>query len=110
MNNIELSGWVYNKKIVGEKLTTFTIKFYAGKDKNGTAQNGFANCKYFGVLPQNEKDKIEIKGWLGYDTWEKDGKKTGRMVVLCKEAVGADLTPTQNTTAQQPVLDDDIPF
>ena len=105
MNEIKLSGWMYSKKQVNDKLTTFSIKYYAGKDKQGNYIKGFMNCKYFGILPNNEKDKIEISGWLGFDTWEKDGKKQGRTVICCKEVQGA--VQSDNSYSD---MNDEIPF
>ena len=35
MNEIKLSGLVYSKKQISDKLVTFAIKYYAGKDKSG---------------------------------------------------------------------------
>ena len=84
INEINLGGTICSKKVINEKLTTFAIKYNAGKDKSGNFINGFMNCKYFGTLSQNDGDRIEISGWLGYDTWEKDGKKQGRTVICCK--------------------------
>lgn len=118
MNEIKLSGWVYSKKQINDKLATFAIKYYAGKDKSGNLVNGFMNCKYFGVMTLNDSDKIEVSGWLGYDTWEKDGKKQGRTVICCKEYQGA-ISSERNTSNNDkpkessnsyPDMDDEIPF
>ena len=109
MNEIKLSGWVYSKKQVNDKLATFAIKYYAGKDKSGNPVNGFMNCKYFGVLNAEDKDKIDVSGWLGFDTWEKDGKKQGRTVICCKEAItGAEFVA--KTKDSYPDMNDEIPF
>jgi hypothetical protein len=107
MNEIKLSGWVYSKKQVNDKLATFAIKYYAGKDKTGNPVNGFMNCKYFGIMSLNDSDKIEVSGWLGYDTWEKDGKKQGRTVICCKEYQGAVNNSQQNSYSD---MNDEIPF
>lgn len=59
-----------------------------------------------------------MSGWLGYDTWEKDGKKQGRTVICCKEYQGAvssergvlNNDKTEESLNSYSDMDDMIPF
>ena len=102
MNEIKLDGILCNKKEAytqsGKCITSFGLNFYNGK-KDGKAVYDFIDCKMFEKTNFQNKDKIELTGWLGVESWEKDGKTNKKVVVYAREL------SLVNKTADRPVMD-----
>lgn len=88
MNNLELNGKICQQKAIttstGKTITSFSLNFYNGK-KDGKSQYAFIDCKMFSALDIEDKSMVDCKGWLGSESWEKDGKKYSRIVFYVKE-------------------------
>lgn len=88
MNNVELNGKICQQKAIttstGKTITSFSLNFYNGK-KDGKSQYAFIDCKMFSALDIDDKSMVDCKGWLGSESWEKDGKKYSRIVFYVKE-------------------------
>jgi len=86
MNNVEITGGIYNLKRIetssGKPISLFGLRIYAGKDKDGKAKYGFIDCKYYGELPTADKELKDIKGRLSVNTWTKDGKTGSRPEII----------------------------
>lgn len=115
MNEIKIDGRICNQNKTtfssGKCVTRFGLHIYNGK-KDGNKVYDFIDCKYFGALDIPDKTKVVVSGWLGVESWEKDGHTNKRVVVYAKEvgkdiAVGMTKPETDNTND---FTDDDIPF
>lgn len=108
MNEIKLSGKVYNFKKL-ERINVFSLRFYAGKDKEGKGTNGFCRCKT--KLDLTDGQEINAVGWMGYDSYEKDGKKIENVCFWVKDLTFEE-KPEKKIESSQPKdeLDDTIPF
>lgn len=106
MNEIKLSGKVYNFKSY-EKINIFSLRFYAGKDKEGKSMSGFCPCKT--KLDLTDGQEINATGWMGFDSYEKDGKKIEKVCFWVKE-LAFNEQPEKKIENSKPVLDDDVPF
>ena len=88
MNNVELNGKICQQKAIttstGKTITSFSLNFYNGK-KDGKSQYAFIDCKMFSAIEIDDKSNVACKGWLGAESWEKDGKKYSRIVFYVKE-------------------------
>ena len=78
MNKVEITGGIYNIKKAdtssGKCISRFGLRIYCGKDKEGKAQHGFINCKYYGDIT-NDGQLKDITGRLSVDVWKtKDGR------------------------------------
>lgn len=73
-NSIELEGLVCQfkeyKKADGTPFYTFSLRFYAGKDKYGNASHSFIKCITNKDLQIKEKDVVKIKGFIGADKYK----------------------------------------
>lgn len=126
-NHITLDGTVFRPEkrytqVSGIPILTFSLSFYAGKDKDQKARYGSIQVKVFKDLAENaaavikEKHRILVSGRLDQDVWEKDGIKNYRLVLIADEitipfsrfpANGA----VQSTGTPETVIrDEDIPF
>lgn len=106
MNEIKLSGKVCNFKKY-EKINIFSLRFYAGKDKEGKPTSGFCPCKT--KLDLSDGQEINAAGWMGFDSYEKDGKKIEKVCFWVKEITFAEDKKIENSQPKDE-LDDDIPF
>lgn len=120
MNILELDGKICQQKAIitstGKTITSFSLNFYNGK-KDGKSQYAFIDCKLFDSLTIEDKTMVNCKGWLGSESWEKDGKKYSRIVFYVKEIerVSKDTKPVDIFPDKdvEPFNDDDdnvIPF
>lgn len=115
MNEIKLDGKICSQKAFttqsGKTITNFALNIYNGK-KDGKAVYDFIDCKYFGALDIPDKTKVVVSGWLGVESWEKDGKTNKRVLVYAKEVnrdIAVGMTKPENDNTND-FTDDDIPF
>lgn len=114
MNNVELNGKICQQKAIktstGKTITSFSLNFYNGK-KDGKSQYAFIDCKMFSALDIEDKSQVDCKGWLGAESWEKDGKKYSRIVFYVKEI---EVTSNKIESVDNEPIDDfgtdEIPF
>lgn len=116
MNTLELNGKICQQKAIttstGKTITIFSLNFYNGK-KDGKSQYAFIDCKIFSALDIVDKSNVNCKGWLGSESWEKDGKKYSRIVFYVKEieVTSNVIKPLDSETKQVDDFGDDIvPF
>lgn len=87
MNEIKIDGKICSQRAIstqgGKTITTFRLNIYNGK-KDGKSVYDFIDCKYFDSLNIPDKTNIVITGWLGVESWVKDGKENKRVVVYAK--------------------------
>lgn len=111
MNEVKLSGKIYNKKEAhtpsGKLCTTFGLSVWNGK-KDGNNTYEFMNCKLWGELPDTDGEKI-VQGKLAFDVWEKDGKKQVRPYILVDSINKSEFVKKETQQAQDD-LSDDIPW
>lgn len=65
----------------GKSITTFGLSVYNGKDRDGRGTYCFIDCKVF----ENMSDlsgEVRCEGRIGFDCWEKDGKKFTKPVII----------------------------
>lgn len=117
MNEIKISGKIYNKKESytqsGKLCTTFGLSVWNGKKEDKNTYE-FINCKFWGKIDNTDGDK-NIDGHLAFDVWEKDGKKQVRPYILVKSIDGGKSEPLHSVKDEQQQhsyndMDDDIPF
>lgn len=117
MNEIKIDGKICSQRAFntqsGKTITSFSLNIYNGK-KDGQSTYDFIDCKYFGSLDIADKTKVVVSGWIGVESWEKDGHTNKRIVVYAKE-VNIDNSTNANNVDVFPEkdvepLDDDIPF
>ena len=112
MNDIKISGTVFNAKQNG-KITTFRLSFYNGKDKTGAYNpNGFIECKVFDNVEFKDKERVEVNGYLACDYWEYQGKKYSQLTIVAN-SVEPDFSQKKDDLWGEPVVkidDDTIPF
>lgn len=115
MNEIKLDGKICSQRAFntqgGKTIISFSLNIYNGK-KDGKAVYDFVDCKYFGELDIADKTKVVVSGWLGVESWTKDGKTNKRVVVYAKE-VGKDIAVgmVKSDVQQDDFLpDSEIPF
>lgn len=114
MNEIKIDGKICSQRSFttqsGKTITNFSLAIYNGK-KDGKVVYDFIDCKYFGALNIPDKTKVVVSGWLGVESWEKDGKTNKRVVVYAKEA-SRDITvgTTKPKTNQDNFEPDELPF
>lgn len=110
-NQIVITGKAYNAKVHqtknGKSITTFGLSVYNGKDLTGRATYCFIDCKYFSdeKIPTGD---ISIIGRLGFDTWEKEGKKFTKPVIIVSEIKASE--EQQSKQVDEPIKEDSIPF
>ena len=115
MNEIKLDGILCNKKEAytqsGKCITSFVLNFYNGK-KDGKAVYDFIDCKMFEKTALGNKDRVQLTGWLGVESWEKDGKTNKKVVVYVKELVNksVDKPVMDKALGENVIQDDEIPF
>lgn len=111
MNEVKLSGKIYNKKEAhtpsGKLCTTFGLGVWNGK-KDGNNTYEFMNCKLWGELTDTDGEKI-VQGKLAFDVWEKDGKKQVRPYILVDSISKSEFVKKEAQQAQDS-LSDDIPW
>lgn len=108
MNEIKLSGTIFGLE-VKEKIATFDLSFYNGKNKDGSfKKSGYIQVKYFENMNFREKEKVEVTGYLTEDYWEKDGKKYSKLCLIAKE-IRAE-TKSAEKPEEKSQLDDEIIF
>lgn len=110
MNEIKIDGKICSQRATktasGKTITTFGLNIYNGK-KDGKAVYDFVDCKYFGELDIADKTKVVVSGWLGVESWTKDGKTIKRVVVYANHVDGT----YPNLSGEQPRTEyDDVPF
>lgn len=114
MNEIKIEGNIYSKEPIhtsnGKVITPFGLAIYNGK-KDGKTVYDFIDCKYFGSINISDKTKVVVTGWIGVESWEKDGKTNRRTVIYAKEIQG-DITKgmTKPKLENTEVFDDEIPW
>jgi hypothetical protein len=110
MNEIKLSGTVFNAKQNG-KLTTFRLSFYNGKNKSGEFNpNGFIDCKCFDAVEFKDKEKVEVIGYLACDYWEYQGKKYSQLTIKVNE-INRNSKPKADAWIEESLHTvDEIPF
>ena len=73
-NSIELEGLVCQlkefKKADGSPFYTFSLRFYAGKDKYGNNTHSFIKCITNKDLQLKDREVIQVKGFLGGDKYK----------------------------------------
>lgn len=128
MNNVELNGKICQQRAIttstGKTITSFSLNFYNGK-KDGKSQYAFIDCKMFSAIEIDDKSNVACKGWLGSESWEKDGKKYSRIVFYVKEIEvvdnkissegrsiddGVDIFPDKDVEPNDDFGDDIVPF
>ena len=115
MNEIKIDGILCNKKEAytqsGKCITSFGLHFYNGK-KDGKAVYDFIDCKMFNKTALENKDRVQLTGWLGIESWEKDGKTNKKVVVYVKELVNksVDKSVMDKAWGENVIQDDGIPF
>ena len=116
MNVLELNGKICQQKPIktstGKTITSFSLNFYNGK-KDGKSQYAFIDCRIFSAIDIDDKSNVACKGWLGSESWEKDGKKYSRIVFYVKEIEVTDnkiSSEGRNLDEQNNFTDDEIPF
>lgn len=108
MNEVKLSGTIFGLE-VKEKIATFDLSFYNGKNKDGSfKKSGYIQVKYFENMNFREKERVEVTGYLTEDYWEKDGKKYSKLCLIAKE-IRAETKQVEKPATENPI-DDDIPF
>ena len=112
MNKVELTGRIYNTKVsnttTGKTITRFGLSIYTGKGKDGKAQYGFVDCKYFGDITNTEGLK-DVAGYLTVDSWEKDGKKYSKPEVVVDSIKESEMF-AQKPVAKNPEPKDEAGF
>ena len=111
MNEIKIDGILCNKKEAytqtSKCITSFGLNFYNGK-KDGKAVYDFIDCKMFDKTEFKNKDRVQLTGWLGIESWEKDGKTNKKVVVYVKELVNK--TAEKSADNSNDDFGDSIPF
>lgn len=112
MNEIKIDGKICSQRAIktnsGKTITYFRLNIYNGK-KDGQSTYDFIDCKYFGELDIPDKTKVVVSGWLGVESWVKDGKENKRVVVYANHVDGT----YPNMSGEQPRVnydDSEIPF
>lgn len=96
MNNMTISGkiWEVSTKYTnsGMCISEFSCSVYDGKDKETQKSKYFnMNCKCFGQLSENignllqKGDEVLISGRTTVETWEKEGVKHYKNVLIIDE-------------------------
>lgn len=84
-NQVIISGRAYRPQVrntkSGKSITTFGLSVYSGKDKDGKSQYNFMDCKCFSD-ETNLSGDVVVSGRIGFDNWEKDGKKFSKPVII----------------------------
>lgn len=107
MNEIKLSGTIFGLE-VKEKIATFDLGFYNGKNKDGSfKKSGYIQVKYFENMNFREKERVEVSGYLTEDYWEKDGKKYSKLCLIAKE-IRAETKSAEKKEEKH--IDDEIPW
>ena len=115
MNNVELNGKICQQRAITtstcKTITSFSLNFYNGK-KDGKSQYAFIDCKMFSALDIDDKSNVTCKGWLGSESWEKDGKKYSRIVFYVNEiqVTSNVIKPLDSEPESVDDFGDDIPF
>jgi len=96
MNTLTISGkcWEPTTKYTpsGMCITEFSVSVYDGKDKDTQKSKYFnVNCKAFKDLAENiansinKGDELLVAGRMTVETWEKDGTKHYKNVLIIDE-------------------------
>jgi hypothetical protein len=115
MNEVKIDGILCNKKEAytqsGKCITSFGLNFYNGK-KDGKSVYDFIDCKMFDRTDLKNKDRVQLTGWLGVESWEKDGKTNKKVVFYARELVKSDNKAATDKAWGENVIQDDcsIPF
>jgi len=109
-NQVLISGRAYRPKLMhtksGKPITTFGLSVYNGKDRDGKPTYCFMDCKCFTDESSLAGDVL-VKGRIGFDCWEKEGKKFTKPVIIVDKIMSGD-SPVEEQS--QEIVDDDIPF
>ena len=115
MNDIQLTGTVFNvKDFNGRK--TFRLGFYNGKnDKGEFNTNGYIDCKTTSKTNVEvnlaDRTKVAVKGFLACDYWEHQGKKYSQLNIVASSVEPDYSKPVkQDDGWGEPVSNDGIPF
>jgi len=84
-NQVIVSGRAYRPQLrttkSGKSITTFGLSVYSGKDKDGKSKYNFIDCKCFSD-ESNLSGDVVVVGKIGFDSWEKDGKKFVKPLII----------------------------
>lgn len=75
----------------GSAIINFSIAVDHKKNKDGSADTSYFQCKAFGKIGENLKPylikgkQVGIVGYNKQDRWEKDGQKQSRVIINCEE-------------------------
>ena len=94
-NVLSISGEVMRLKKVSDKLWVFTLK----------SKNGYFEVKCFGDPKVPEGEFVNVEGRIQQETWEKDGKKNYKVVIISTSVM-----PESNANVYDPGEDEDLPF
>lgn len=109
MNEIKIDGRICNQNKTtfssGKCVTRFGLHIYNGK-KDGNKVYDFIDCKYFGELNISDKTDVDVEGWIGVESWQKDGKEYKKVIVYARKVK----PQGQKEQTQNQIIDDDMPF
>ena len=103
----------------GKSIAFFTLAFDTSrKDEYGNWVNdsNFIDCKYFKQYRIDALKKgaaIVVSGSLKQESWEKDGKKNSKMVIMVDDIVFCDQTKKETPApdkSPETKQDEDVPF
>ncbi len=117
MNEVKLSGRIYNKKVAYTKtqkvITSFGLSVWNGKDAEGKNTYEFVNAKHWGEIVDTDGE-VDITGRIAFDTWnDQSGKKQVRVYILANEIRKSSFGQNSSKTNDSQPVDnsfDDIPF
>ena len=109
-NQVIISGRAYRPQVrttrSGKVITTFGLSIWNGKDRDGKSTYCFMDCKCF-TDESNLTGDVIVRGRIGFDCWEKDGKKFNKPIIIVDKIMGGE-NPVEEQS--QEIEDDDIPF
>lgn len=109
-NQVIVSGRAYRPQLrmtkSGKPITTFGLSIYNGKDKDGKSTYCFMDCKSFSD-ESNLAGDVLVSGRIGFDCWEKDGKKVTKPIIIVDKIMGGEMPVKEQN---QEFIDDEIPF
>lgn len=93
----------------GAAIMNFSIAVDHKKNKDGSANTSYFQCKAFGKIGENLKPylikgkQVAITGYNKQERWEKDGQKQSRVIINCDEIqlLGGGSGNQNNTGYQQ---------
>ena len=111
-NKVVISGRAYRPQVRetknGKFITTFGLSVYSGKDKSGKAIYCFMDCKTFNKMPELTGEVL-VDGKLGFDCYEKDGKKISKPVIIVNNIQVGNNEPEEKSQETQ-LKEDEVPW